>query len=129
MMRNWIVMGTGLLWVALGTGTNAGRLWAAPQAAPEAAPQGQQQKPAYTMAEYNQYKEADAEQNPQQKVTKLDAFVKQYPNSTLMPYIYPDYFKTYMALKNYAQAIEYCDRQIALGDKIDPQGRLDAYYA
>ena len=33
MMRNWIVMGAGLLWVALGTGASAGRLWAAPAGA------------------------------------------------------------------------------------------------
>ena len=87
MMRNWIVMGAGLLWFALGTGASAGRLWAAPQGA---APQEQQQKPAYTLAEYNAYKDADAEQNPQQKVIKLDAFVEQYTNSTLLPYIYRD---------------------------------------
>ena len=121
MMRNWIVMGVGLLWVALGTGASAGRLWAAPQA--------QQQKPAYTMAEYNAYKDADAEQNPQQKVTKLDAFVKQYPNSTLLPYVYRDFYLTDYALKNYAGAIEYCDRQLALGDKVDTQGRLEASVA
>ena len=121
MMRNWIVMGAGLLWVALGTGASAGRLWAAPQE--------QQQKPAYTLAEYNAYKDADAEQNPQQKVTKLDAFVKQYPNSTLLPYVYRDFYLTDYALKNYAGAIEYCDRQLALGDKVDTQGRLEASVA
>jgi hypothetical protein len=33
-----------------------------------------------------------------------------------------------MALKNFAQAIEYADRMIALGDKIDATGRLEAYY-
>jgi len=123
MMRKWIVTGAGLLWIALAVGTGAGNLWAAPQAAAQ-----DQAKPTYTLAEYNAYKDADAEQNPQQKITKLDTFVKTYPNSTLMPYIYPDYFKTYVALKNYAQAIEYADRQLALGDKIDAQGRLDAYY-
>ena len=87
-----------------------------------------QAKPAYTLAEYNQYKAADKEANPQQKVKLLDAFVKEYPNSTLMPYVYRDYYTTYMALKNFAQAIEYADRMIALGDKIDTTGRLEAYY-
>ena len=121
MMRKWMVMGAGLLWVLLGTGPSAGRLWAVPQA--------QQQKPAYTLAEYNAYKAADAEQNPQQKVAKLDAFVKQYPDSTLLPYVYRDFYLTDYALKNYAGTIEYCDRQLALGDKVDTQGRLEAAVA
>ena len=75
------------------------------------------------------YKDADAEQNPQQKITKLDAFVKQYPNSSLMPYIYRDYYLTDYSLKNFAGTIDYADRMIALGDKVDTQGRLEAYVA
>jgi len=122
MIRKWIVTGTGLLWIALGIGSSAGKLWAAPQAATD------QAKPAYSLAEYNQYQAADKEQNPQQKVKALDDFVKAYPNSTLMPYIYRDYYTTYMALKNFGQVIEYADRMIALGDKIDATGRLEAYY-
>jgi len=112
MIRKWIVNGAGLLWIALGVGSGAGKLWAAPQAATD------QAKPGYSLAEYNQYQAADKETNPQQKVKLLDAFVMAYPNSTLMPYVYRDYYTTYMALKNYAQVIEYADRMIALGDKI-----------
>ena len=116
--------GAGLLWIALGVGAGAGKLWASPQA-----PAAQDQaKPAYTLAEYNAYKDADGEQNPTQRIAKLDAFAKQYPNSSLMPYVYRDYYTTGMALKNYAQAIDYADRMIALGDKIDAQGKLEAYY-
>ncbi len=122
MMRKWMVTGAGLLWIAFGSGMGAAKLIAAPQAAQGQAP------PKYSMAEYNQYKDADAEANPQQKVTKLDGFVKAYPQSSLMPYILRDYYTTYMALKNYAQVINYCDQMIALGDKIDSQGRLEAYY-
>src|SRR5579863_3511052 len=122
MMRKWMVTGAGLLWIALGMGTGAVRLSAAVQAAQD------QSKPGYSLAEYNQYQAADKEQNPQQKIKLLDDFVKAYPNSSLMPYVYRDYYTTYMALKNFAQVIEYCDRMIALGDKIDAQGRLEAYY-
>jgi tetratricopeptide (TPR) repeat protein len=122
MIRKWIVTGAGLLWIALGIGTGAAKLWAAPQAPAD------QAKPAYSLAEYNQYQAADKEANPQQKIKLLDDFVKAYPNSSLMPYVYRDYYTTYMALKNFAQAIEYADRMIALGDKIDAQGRLEAYY-
>ena len=82
MMRKWMVTGAGLLWIAIAMGTGAGKLQAAPPAAAQ-----DQAKPGYTLPEYNTYKDADAETNPQQKVTKLDAFVKAYPNSTLMPYI------------------------------------------
>jgi len=122
MTRKWMVIGAGLIWIALGTGSGAGNLWAAPQAAQD------QSKPAYTLPEYNAYKAADAEQNAQQKVKLLDDFVKTYPNSSLMPYVYRDYYTTYMALKNYAQVMEYADRMIALGDKIDTTGKLEAYY-
>jgi hypothetical protein len=122
MIRKWTVTGAGLLWIALGIGLDAGKLWAAPQAATD------QAKPAYSLAEYNQYQAADKEANPQQKIKLLDDFVKAYPNSTLMPYVYRDYYTTYMPLKNFAQVIEYTDRMIALGDKIDATGRLEAYY-
>ncbi|HWY78172.1 MAG TPA: hypothetical protein VN281_21330 [Verrucomicrobiae bacterium] len=122
MIRKWIVTGAGLVWIALGVGSGAAKLWAAPQAPAD------QAKPGYTLAEYNQYQAADKEQNPQQKVKALDDFVKAYPNSTLMPYVYRDYYTTYMALKNFVQVIEYADRMLALGDKIDASGRLDAYY-
>jgi len=117
-----MVTGTGLLWVALGLTYGTGKLWAAPQAAQD------QSKPAYTLAEYNAYQAADKEQNPQQKIKMLDDFVKTYPNSTLLPYVYRAYYSTYMTLKNFAQAIEYADRMIALGDKIDANGKLEAYY-
>src|SRR6202140_5584884 len=116
MIRKWIVTGAGLLWIALGMATGAGKLWAAPRAAQD------QAKPGYTLPEYNAYKAADAEQNPQQKIQKLDDFVKTYPNSTLMPYIYRDYYLTDYALKNFPGAIHYTDRQLGLGDRIDSQG-------
>jgi tetratricopeptide (TPR) repeat protein len=121
MIRKWIVTGAGLLGIALAIGSGAANLWAVPQAATTA-------KPGYTLPEYNAYKAADAETNPQQKIAKLDDFVKTYNNSTLMPYIYRDYYQTYMALKNFAQVVEYSDRMIALGDKIDTTGMLEAYY-
>ena len=123
MMRKWMVAGAGLLWMALGLG--AGARIAKAQAPAAGADQGKQQ---YTLAEYNQYQAADKEQNPQQKIKLLDDFVKAYPNSSLMPYIYRDYYTTYMALKNFAQAVDYADKMIALGDKIDTTGKLEAYY-
>src|ERR1700674_14790 len=127
MIRKWILTGAGLLGFALGAwGIGARSLWAAQGAQ---APPQDQAKPAYTLAEYNAYKAADAEENPQQKIKLLDDFVKQYPTSTLLPYIYRAYYLTDYALKNFAGTLEYADRQIALGDKIDTQGRLEAQVA
>src|SRR5258706_14765899 len=121
MIRKWILTGAGVLWIVLGAGAGAGRLLAAPQDA--------QQKPAYTMAEYNAYQAADKETNPQQKIKLLDDFVKQYPMSTLLPYIYRDYYLTDYALKNFAGTMEDADKQLGLGEKIDAQGRLEALVA
>jgi len=125
MKRKWTVTGAGLLLIALAMGTGPAKLGAAAQAP---APAAGQAKPAYTLAEYNQYQAADKETNPQLKVKALDDFVKAYPNSSLMPYVYRGYYSSYMALKNFSQAIEYCDKMIALGDVIDAQGKLEAYY-
>lgn len=127
MMRKAIVIGAGLLWIALGMGMSAGKLWAGAQAAGQA-PAAAQAKPTYTLAEYNAYQAAAAVKDPQQQVKALDDFVKQYPMSTLLAFVYPAYYTAYMGLKNYAQAIEYADKEAALGDKIDTQGRLTAYY-
>ncbi len=54
MMRKSMVTGAGLLWIALAMGSGAAILHAA-------APQDAAAKPAYTLAEYNQYQAADKE--------------------------------------------------------------------
>ncbi len=82
----------------------------------------------YTMAEYNSYQAAAAEKNPAAQIKLLDDFVAKYPNSALLNYIYPLYYKNYGAQKNYPKTIEYADKMIALGDKITPTERYDAYY-
>lgn len=122
-MRTWTMTSAGLLCVALGLGTGAASSRAAQ------AQDQQAQKPQYTLQEYNAYKAADGQQDPQQKIKMLDDFVKQYPNSALLPFIYRDYYLTDYALKNYVGTIEYADRMVALGDKIDTQGRLEASVA
>jgi tetratricopeptide (TPR) repeat protein len=94
-----------------------------------AAPQDQQQKPNYTLAEYNAYQAAHNEKDPQARIKSLDDFVSKYPMSALIPYIYRDYYLTYYQLKNYPQTIEYVDRLLTLGDKIDLGTRLEALIA
>ena len=95
--------------------------------APQAAQQSQQ--PGYTLLEYNAEQAAAAEKDPAQKIKLLDAFVAQFPNSTLLQYIYQFYYTAYYQLKNYAKAIEYCDKLIALGDKADVGVRVQAMQA
>jgi len=100
---------------------------AARPAAPLAAQQSQQ--PTYTLPEYNAEQAAASEKDPAQKIKLLDAFVAQFPNSTLMQYIYQFYYTAYYQLKNYTKAIEYCDKLIALGDKADLTTRVQAIQA
>src|SRR6516225_11963096 len=103
-------------------GLNARRVCAQDAAAPGA---GQQK---YTMAEYNSYQAAAAEKNPAAQLKLLDDFIAKYPNSALLNYIHPLYFKNHYAQKNYPKAIEYCDKMLAMGDKISPAEKYDAYY-
>jgi tetratricopeptide (TPR) repeat protein len=98
-----------------------------PAAAQQAAATSQQ--PTYTLPEYNALQAAQAEKDPQARLKLLDAFVAQYPNSTLMQYIYQMYYQTYFQLKNYAKAIEYTDKVVALGDKADVGSRVTAIQA
>jgi tetratricopeptide (TPR) repeat protein len=95
-------------------------------------PQGQQQsgqQPTYTLAEYNAFQACRAETNAQTRVKCLDDFVAKFPNSTLMQYVYQLYIDTYKQQNNFVKTVEYADRLLALGDKIQPQGRLQALVA
>jgi tetratricopeptide (TPR) repeat protein len=86
-------------------------------------------QPSYTLPEYNAEQAAQTEKDPQARIKLLDAFVAQFPNSTLMQYVYQFYYQTYYALKNYAKAIEYADKLIAMGDKADLAQRVSAIQA
>src|SRR5579864_603804 len=99
-------------------------------AARPADPQDQsQQKPAYTLAEYNAFQAAHNAQNPQMKVKALDDFVAKYPMSALLPYVYRDYYLAYYQQKNYPQTLAYVDKLLALGDKVDFGSRLEGQVA
>lgn len=120
MIRKRIRVGVGLLLLAL----LMPAAWTAAQAP---APQ-EQQKPAYTLAEYNAYQAAANEKSPQQRIRLLDDFVAKFPNSTLLPYAYRVYYNTYNELKNYPKTIEYADRELSFADKLDAGTRLEALY-
>jgi FMN-dependent NADH-azoreductase len=76
-------------------------------------------KPQYTMAEYNAYTAAQATKDPTAQIKALDDFIAKYPSSALLIYVYPLYFNAYSQLKNWPKVIEYADKTLALGDKIE----------
>lgn len=88
----------------------------------------QNKAPAYTMPEYNGFQACHAETNAQMRVKCLDDFVSKFPNSTLMPYVLQLYVQSYNELKNYPKTIEYADKLVALGDKVDAGTKLQALY-
>jgi tetratricopeptide (TPR) repeat protein len=86
-------------------------------------------KQPYTMPEYNSYQACASEKVPATQLKCLDDFVSKYPNSALLIYVYPLYVQAYGGLKNYQKVIEYSDKVIGLGDKIDAGGQYQALYA
>ncbi len=126
MMRMWNRARVGLTFLAV-----AGFLGGA---AASAVAQGQQpapadQKPPYTLAEYNLYQQAANETNAQQRIKDLDDFVSKFPQSALLPYVYRTYYLAYNELKNYPKVIEYTDREAALSDtQTDAKTKFEALY-
>ncbi|MDE3110852.1 MAG: hypothetical protein KGL02_13040, partial [Acidobacteriota bacterium] len=93
----------------------------------QAAQGGAQQKaPSYTMPEYNQFTACQTEKDPASKAKCLDGFVSQFPNSSLMQYVYQIYYQTYYQTKDFKKAIDYADKLVALGDKADLASRVSA---
>jgi hypothetical protein len=117
----WMASLTMLLGLSL-LGMNA-----TPLSAQDAAAGSGAQQP-YTMPEYNMYIAALNEKNPAAQVKALDDFVAKYPNSALLHYVYPLYFKNYFSQKNFAKTIEYADKEVALGEKATVTERYEAYY-
>jgi hypothetical protein len=97
--------------------------------APGAGQDAAASKQPYTMAEYNAYTAAASEKDPATKIKLLDDFVSKYPNSALLIYVYPAYYQTYGAQKNYQRMIEYADKTAALDGKIGPNELYGAYAA
>ena len=96
----------------------------------------EQQKPSYTIPEYNAFQAANAEKDPATKIKDLDEFVAKFPSSTLLQYIDQLYYQAYLQMKNYPKAIEYADKLAAMGDKADTgvvlgalQARVQAFSA
>jgi hypothetical protein len=99
---------------------------AAQDAGAAAGAAGQQK---YTMAEYNAYTAAANEKNPAAQLKALDDFVAKYPSSSLLNYVYPLYYQNYAGQKNFPKVIENADKELALGTKLTPTERYQAYSA
>jgi tetratricopeptide (TPR) repeat protein len=114
------------LCLILGNVRKAGAQAPAPAPAQDAAAA---KGPQYTLAEYNSYKACESEANAAAKIKCLDDFVSKYPNSALLNFVYIQYSQAYGQQKNYMKMIETADKLAALGDKIDPVTRTQAYLA
>jgi tetratricopeptide (TPR) repeat protein len=88
-------------------------------------PQDQSKQP-YTIPEYNAFQAARAETNPQARLKLLDDFVVKFPSSSLLQYVYQLYYQTYSDMKNYPKTMEYADKLLAMGDKVDASTQLGA---
>jgi tetratricopeptide (TPR) repeat protein len=91
---------------------------------------GQETKaPAYTLVEYNAEQACAAEKVPATQVKCLDDFVAKYPNSALLVYVHPLYVNAYNQLKNPQKVIEFADKTVALGNKVEAVVRYQVLYA
>ena len=108
MMRKWVAANA-IVWLG------AALLCCA---APRASAQDDQQssKTPYTLPEYNAYQAAAGQTDPQAKVQALDDFVTKFPNSSLMPLVYQQYYTAYNQTKDYPKLIEYVDKFVAVPD-------------
>ena len=122
MIRKWMVTGAGLLWIAMGIGTGAGKLWAAPQAARRTRRSPPIRWPNTTRIRPRTESRILSKKSQARRFRQ--AVSQLHVDAVHLPRLLPT---TTCALKNFARAIEYADRMIALGDKIDAQGRLEAY--
>ena len=86
-------------------------------------------KQPYTLVEYNAEQACAAEKGSATQVKCLDDFVAKYPSSALLIYVYPLYVNAYNQLKNPEKVMEYADKTVALGDKVEPVVRYQVLYA
>ena len=115
-----------------GLAVSASLCWVLGGSAAAQAPAGGQdagKQPPYTMPEYNAEQACFNDKAQSSQVKCLDDFVSKYPNSALLIYVYPLYYQAYGQLKNWAKVIEFADKTVALGDKVNANDKYGALYA
>jgi tetratricopeptide (TPR) repeat protein len=88
----------------------------------------EQDRPSYTPAEYNAYTACANDKAAPTRAKCLEDFMAKFPQSSLLPYAYQLAYTTYSELKNFPKSIEYADKLLALGEKIDLGTRIQASY-
>src|SRR5207237_4901226 len=114
--RGVIGMKTTVLAILLACALAAGAQDAAKPQTPPAAPGGGDQAAAPTIkdpAEYNAYVSAVQQQDPNAKVSALEAFLAQYPNSVMKTSALEQLMSTYQQTGNQAKMVDVAKRIVA----------------
>jgi hypothetical protein len=82
-----------------------------------------------SMAEYNNFAEADRAKDPAEKVILLDAFVSKYPDSPFLAYVYQSYFEAYEKLKNFQKVMEFAEKRLSSPLNVDINKHFEAAVA
>jgi tetratricopeptide (TPR) repeat protein len=97
------------------------------------AAQGQMQKESQqnaprgpSMAEYNNFAEADRAKDAAEKVILLDAFVSKYPDSPFLAYVYQSYYEAYEKLKNFQKVMEFAEKRLSSPLNVDINKHFEA---
>jgi eukaryotic-like serine/threonine-protein kinase len=80
-------------------------------------------------AEHEGFRAVQAVKDEAHQIQKLDDFVARFPNSELLPDAFALYYRDYRELRNFPKVMEYADKLVALGDKVDANTRFQALYA
>jgi eukaryotic-like serine/threonine-protein kinase len=80
-------------------------------------------------AEHEGFRAVQAVKDEAHQLQKLDDFVARFPNSELLPDAYALYYRDYRELRNFPKVMDYADKLVALGDKVDANTRFQALYA
>lgn len=74
----------------------------------------QQARPKYSIEEYNDYTAAINEQEPQARLRALEAFLQEYPESTLRPFVHQTYMQTASGLNRWGKVVEHAGKFLDL---------------
>ena len=88
----------------------------------------QEAKPQYTVAEYNAYQACVNDANAASKLKCFEGFETTYPQSTLLPFVYPLAVQAAGAARDNNRTISYADKVLGLGEKAEVLNRFQAYY-
>jgi hypothetical protein len=63
----------------------------------------------YGVEEYNAYVDTTRAQDPSQKISAIETFLQNYPNSILRAFVYPDYFQAAWQVNEYDKVMTAVD--------------------